>query len=334
MYTNCDTVSNKFEELEIAVKIENRSAIILTEEAPKNARYKLQKSKLELEGYQLFINDLTKKCNRGVAFYVKKCISASQIHMRSIASDTVWVEIMVESNKKMVLGGVYRSRNNTVENNNVLWTTIKKVTERYKNKLLIVGDFNCKDIEWENGTTNIDQEGNPNNCLLKTCRDCYLEQIVDQNTRARGEITPSLLDLILCYDSAEIENSNYLSPLGKSDHCMLLFDYITLCEKISYKVEKKYYEKANYEALKKLLSEVDWKLTLQHKDVQAQWDTFDDIIKHYVKEYVPSCMVKKNRDSKYKELFPEYIRQKIKKKHNIWKRFMETRVQKTYLRVL
>ena len=40
---------------------------------------------------------------------------------------------------------------------------------------------------------------------------------------------------------------------------------------------------------------------------------------------------KKNRDSKYKELFPEYIRQKIKKKHNIWKRFMETRVQKTYL---
>ena len=66
--------------------------------------------------------------------------------------------------------------------------------------------------------------------------------------------------------------------------------------------------------LKKLLSEVDWKLTLQRKDVQAQWDTFDDIIKHYVKEYVPSCMVAKNRDSKYKELFPEYIRQKNQEK--------------------
>ena len=106
----------------------------------------------------------------------------------------------------MVLGGVYRSTNNTVENNKVLWTTIKKVTERYENKLLIVGDFNCKDIEWDNGTTNIYQEGNSNNCLLKTCRDCYLEQIVDRNTRARGEKTLSLLDLILCYDSAEIEN--------------------------------------------------------------------------------------------------------------------------------
>ena len=120
MYTNCDIVNIKFEELEI------------------------------------------------VAVHVKKCISASQIHMRSIACDTVWVEIMFENNKKMVLGGVYRSPN-TVENNNVLWTTIKKVTERYKNKLLIVGDFNCEDIERENGTTNIDQAGNPSNYLLKTC---------------------------------------------------------------------------------------------------------------------------------------------------------------------
>ena len=59
MYTNCDTVSNKFEELEIAIKIENPSAIILTEVAPKNARYKLQKSELELEGYQLFIKNAT-----------------------------------------------------------------------------------------------------------------------------------------------------------------------------------------------------------------------------------------------------------------------------------
>ena len=101
-----------------------------------------------------------------------------------------------------------------------------------------MGDFNCKYIEWKIGNTNIEQETNPNNCLLKTCRDCYLEQIVDQNTRARGDNTPSLIDLILCYDPAEIENLKYLSPLGKSDHCIILFDYITLCEKKSTKRKK------------------------------------------------------------------------------------------------
>ena len=88
--------------------------------------------------------------------------------------------------------------------------------------------------------------------MLKTCRDCYLEQIVDQNTRARGDNTPSLIDRILCYNPAEIENLRYLSPLGKSDHCIILFDYITLCEKNRYKTGKKNYEKENYDAIKRL----------------------------------------------------------------------------------
>ena len=85
-----------------------------------------KKSELELEGYQLFINDFTKKNVRGVAIYVKTCISTSQIHMKSIANDTVWVEIMIEKNNNFLLGGVYRSPNNTVENNVMLWTTLKK----------------------------------------------------------------------------------------------------------------------------------------------------------------------------------------------------------------
>ena len=132
MYTNCDTLSSAFEELEIAVKIENPSAITLVEVASKNARYQLQKSELELEGYQLFINGFTKKNVRGVAIYVKTCISASQIHMKSIANDTVWVEIMIQKNNIFLLGGVYRSPNNTVENNAMLWTTLKKLLKDTK----------------------------------------------------------------------------------------------------------------------------------------------------------------------------------------------------------
>ena len=54
---------------------------------------------------------------------------------------------MIEKINIFLLGGVYRSPNNTVENNVMLWTTLKKVTERYKKKLSIVGDFNCKYID-------------------------------------------------------------------------------------------------------------------------------------------------------------------------------------------
>ena len=42
-------------------------------------------------------------------------------------------------------------------------------------------------------------------------------------------------------------------------------------------------------------------------------------------------IVEMNRESKFKELLPEHIRLKIRKKLNLWKRFMENKLQKTYL---
>ena len=59
-------------------------------------------------------------------------MSASQIHMKSIANDTVWVEIMMEKNI-FLLGRVYRSSNKTVENNAMLWTIhLKKLLKDTK----------------------------------------------------------------------------------------------------------------------------------------------------------------------------------------------------------
>ena len=53
--------------------------------------------------------------------------------------------------------------------------------------------------------------------------ECYLQQTIEENTRARGGYTPSLIDLILTYDKRYIENIEYLSPLGKNGHSVTLF---------------------------------------------------------------------------------------------------------------
>ncbi len=41
-------------------------------------------------------------------------------------------------------------------------------------------------------------------------------------------------------------------------------------------------------------------------------------------------MIDINRDSKYKDMLPKNIREKIQRKHNLWKRYMETKLEKTY----
>ena len=54
------------------------------------------------------------------------------------------------------------------------------------------------------------------------------------------------------YPSLSIANHYSNVSIAMSIHLSvsILFDYITLCEKKSYKAEKKYYEKANYDAIK------------------------------------------------------------------------------------
>ena len=51
MYTNSDTLTNKISELIIAIEHNNPDIVVITEAAPKNNRYTLQKSELEIKGF-------------------------------------------------------------------------------------------------------------------------------------------------------------------------------------------------------------------------------------------------------------------------------------------
>ncbi len=331
MYTNCDTLTNKLDELITNIKIQNPDIIVLVEVTPKNNRFIIQKSELEMQGYTLFINDFNRKGNRGVAIYVKNKIKATQYIFENGAHDAVWVDILVEQNKKMLIGGVYRSPHSSQEDNTSLWKNIIAASERNKENLLIMGDFNCKDINWREELTAETDSQSLNNTLIETIRDCYLQQIVFENTRARGSDTPSLIDLILCYNSDQTNHIEYDSPLGKSDHCVINFLYDITCENCSYTVNRRLYDKGDYVAFKTDLISIDWQEAFTNKvTVQEMWDIFVTKIQELVNKYIPMKKIHMNRENKYKEQIPVHIRTKIKKKRNLWKRYMETKLSKTY----
>ena len=71
-FTNCDTLTNKMDELLFYINTNNPDILVLAEVSPKNNRYLLQKSELEIKGYSLYINNFEEKGVRGVAIYVKK----------------------------------------------------------------------------------------------------------------------------------------------------------------------------------------------------------------------------------------------------------------------
>ena len=323
-------VTNKLDELEASIDMNDPDIIVLTEVLPKNNRYTLQKSELETKGYTLFINNFETFGIRGVAIYIKKGITANQIHPTNCADDTAWVEIKMKNKEKLIIGGVYRSPNSSGQQNDKLWETLLNMSDTYKDNLLIMGDFNCGGINWIDVMTNEHNMDALNNKLIEVLRDCFLEQVITENTRARGTNVPSLIDLVLCNDRELINNINYLSPLGKSDHCIITFTYNVSYEKSAYKIRRIFYEKGDYASIRKYLNTVNWDEILSGKDTQQQYDTLIEIVKLCEEKYIPSKIVEKNNNVRFSEKLRTYIRVKIKKKHNLWKRYMETKKMDIY----
>ena len=90
------------------------------------------------------------------------------------------------------------------------------------NNVLIAGDFNCKEIDWENEIA--PKEKHHLSHFINVLQDCYLYQHVTEPTRYKeGEIA-NLLDLILTSEEGAVHDLTYHPPLGESDHVCLRFN--------------------------------------------------------------------------------------------------------------
>ena len=93
-YTNCDTLTNKKEELYTTISLVKPDVIALTEIYPKriNQDYAIQPTELQLQGYHMFLPAKLKVRQRGVVVYLKKGISGSLVDIdEGKFEETVWI---------------------------------------------------------------------------------------------------------------------------------------------------------------------------------------------------------------------------------------------------
>ena len=127
----------------------------------------------------------------------------------------------------MLFGCFYRSPTpsalaecNNEHLNNLLCLISKK---KYSHKCL-VGDFNFPDINWDSWTSP-HSEVSKEYKFIETIRDCFFHQHNLENSRRRGNDEPSLIDLIFTDELMHISNVCHPSPLGKSDHNVITFNF-------------------------------------------------------------------------------------------------------------
>ena len=187
---------------------------------------------------------------------------------------------------------------------------------------LCIGDFNFKEIDWENNTTN----AGPNHLstkFLEMVRDTYLIQHVEKATRHRGDNQPSLLDLIFSNEEGMIDNIDHNAPLGNSDHETLDFDFNFGSRQEKHYQKKLCFFKGNYNNIKNKLTEIDWENYLTQEDISDLWKRFaNELFKIYEENIPVSKSLPKHFDTPW---INDESKAAIIRKRKYWKKYKYSR---------
>ncbi|KAF7683168.1 hypothetical protein TCON_1630, partial [Astathelohania contejeani] len=209
----------------------------------------------------------------------------------------------------------------------ILREVIQKA-ERDKARLMILGDFNMKTIDWEAYDAGTED--------FWTCRfmnlflEAFMYQHVKQPTRMRGGDVPSVLDLIFTRKEEEIFDIQYLPPIGKSDHVLLEVKYAIwydIEENVgSETTEKLDYKKGQYRSLREFLNGFDWNGLLLGKEINEMYDKFCEIYDKGTQIFIPKQRSKCRKQDWFNRNCERAREQKTKK----WNQYRKRPNPQTY----
>lgn len=283
-----------------------------------------------MDGYVCFTNIGEDHAHRGVVIYTKCGLKAQQVSTEDIREvvESVWVEIPLRNDEKLLVGNVYRSPHSSEMNNNRLNKLLCDMSKD-RSHVLITGDFNHPEIDWISETTSVNAEHKAAE-FLDTVHDTFLHQHVCKPTHYRGEQTPNVLDLIFSSEEGMVKNLRHMAPLGKSHHHVLQFDFV--CYTPSYRSnEAKFnFAKGNYDKLRSYVRGQDLLSQIQGKCVSEAWSCFKKTLDEGISQCIPKSRVGTPNGPK-RPPWGYRAMAKIKKKRHAYQRYLETREGKDYL---
>ncbi|KAA3680909.1 uncharacterized protein DEA37_0008638 [Paragonimus westermani] len=201
----------------------------------------------------------------GVAIYYNQQLLCREVTDGDLMlQDTLWCSVKMVSGADCIVGVIYRPPSAQESYNSSLLEKIRLVSSRYRTRVLIMGDFNLPNL--------LKSQIHPVNSLdsnfQELMHDLPLYNHVSNNTRFRGTDTPSILDLVLTGEENVVEDMIYETPLGLSDHLVLVFDYVCNAERSSD--AHKTIRKVDFVKLSNALHNItDW--SPESSDVHQHW---------------------------------------------------------------
>ena len=345
LFTNADQLTtSKMIELKSQIA-DKKPLLVAVSEVKHKKSNEWSTMDYDIPGYTLYSVNLDNDTGRGIAVYSHESIdkSVTQIHSHLNFEETCLMEIRLRGGDTLLFACCYRSPTRTAtsdQNNEKLNRLLEYITNNKYSHKCIVGDFNYRDINWSTGTTSC-SENSIEAKFIETIRNCYLHQHVEKATRKRGNDDPSLLDLILTDEEMQVSDVSHLSPLGKSDHSVMTFNYHCYLDYTKPK-ESYHFPKGDYISMRNDLVNSNW--IHEYTDLADQltvedlWLSLKGKLIELRKKFVPKQVSSNKPSWKMKGSYPinKITQQALKDKkraYRAWMRTTNTRVERESARL-
>ena len=329
-YTNADQFVNKRDDLLCTIAGDEPDVILITEVIPKCQTNPIAPALLSIDGYEPHFNfnlgdeNLGGSGIRGVAIYSRSSLTVRDVDLEvENFTDHLWIEIL-SVDSPVLVGCIYRSPSNDATKESSMVSAVRTtelITSACKMNpnVIIAGDFNYKEINWDNEYAPSDKQNQT--LFIRGLQDCYLYQHVTEPTRHRDNETPNILDLVLSSEESMISDLDYLPPLGESDHICMKFRVNCNQHLSEPKQQKLNIFKADIPAMIQKLSIYNW-TELLNSTFQEDYATFFGILERIMLEETP---LRTPRSVK-KNLYMTREANRVKsQKNRLWKKYTATK---------
>jgi len=230
--------------------------------------------------------------------YVRSDLNCIELNFKCETQgiESVWIKLTNFNNNHLVLGNVYRPPNCSIDQDIMLGNLIREVC--HKNEVIIMGDFNFPNIDWEN---NLIVKGQGSE-FLEVIDDCFLYQLVKDFTRDNA-----ILDLVFSSCENKVHNLTVCDHLGESDHNSIKFDVKFKVTEVNSERVVPCFRNVNFDNLKREVAIVFENGLVSSKTMEL-WEEFKDKLHKVVIKHV-----RFKHKSMHRKLYPMWFSNDVRK---------------------
>lgn len=249
-------------------------------------------------GYSIFRKDRSNR--RGVLLACKdNLVVTRRSDLEENQCELLWCEISSPvTGSKTLLGIFYRPPDTNIDYISLLEKSFNRIANSNTYKVFLVGDFNLANYDWVNQRPILFDQLNIK--IYELLNDLFLTQMNNQVTR-----NDKILDLVLT-SAPDLITDLSTCDLIHSDHLSVTFTINLNHGSVAPRSKLVFdYKKANFDELKKTLSNIPWNVAMLDNDVDVNLTNWEDLFWSAVNEFVPK---KKIKD----KLTPPWIDREVK----------------------